>query len=126
MARLHRDGNREQVWRRHLEQQHSSGLTARACCRANALRESAFFFWKKEVAKRDRESTARPNPTSAFVPIVAPINRLSSRAARVKIGEETSEQLDFRPAKLFVWEHVRLVRLPEVPENKLRNACRVE
>ena len=27
---------------------------------------------------------------------------------RVKIGEETSEQLDYRPAKLFVWEHVRL------------------
>ena len=29
-------------------------------------------------------------------------------APRVKIGEETSEQLDYRPAKLFVWEHVRL------------------
>jgi transposase len=27
---------------------------------------------------------------------------------RVKIGEETSEQLDYRPAKLFVWQHVRL------------------
>jgi len=27
---------------------------------------------------------------------------------RVKIGEETSEQLDYQPAKLFVWEHVRL------------------
>ena len=29
-------------------------------------------------------------------------------AARVKIGEEASEQLDYRPAKLFVWQHVRL------------------
>jgi transposase len=27
---------------------------------------------------------------------------------RIKIGEETSEQLDYQPAKLFVWEHVRL------------------
>jgi transposase len=27
---------------------------------------------------------------------------------RTKIGEETSEQLDYRPAKLFVVEHVRL------------------
>jgi transposase len=27
---------------------------------------------------------------------------------RIKIGEETSEQLDYRPAKLFVWKHVRL------------------
>jgi transposase len=30
------------------------------------------------------------------------------RSPRVNIGEETSEQLDYRPAKLFVWEHVRL------------------
>jgi len=30
------------------------------------------------------------------------------QSLRVKIGEETSEQLDYRPAKLFVWEHVRL------------------
>jgi transposase len=27
---------------------------------------------------------------------------------RVPIGEQTSEQLDYRPAKLFVWQHVRL------------------
>jgi transposase len=27
---------------------------------------------------------------------------------RVKIGQDTSEQLDYQPAKLFVWEHVRL------------------
>ena len=27
---------------------------------------------------------------------------------RVRIGEEISEQLDYRPARLFVWEHVRL------------------
>ena len=30
------------------------------------------------------------------------------RSPHVNIGEEASEQLDFRPAKLFVWEHVRL------------------
>jgi len=30
------------------------------------------------------------------------------QSPRVKIGEETSEQLDYRPAKLFVWQHVRL------------------
>jgi transposase len=30
------------------------------------------------------------------------------QSPRLKIGEETSEQLDYRPAKLFVWQHVRL------------------
>jgi transposase len=28
--------------------------------------------------------------------------------SRIPIGEETSEQLDYQPAKLFVWQHVRL------------------
>jgi transposase len=27
---------------------------------------------------------------------------------RIRIGEEISEQLDYQPAKLFVWEHVRM------------------
>jgi transposase len=30
------------------------------------------------------------------------------RTPRIQIGAETSEQLDYQPAKLFVWEHVRL------------------
>ena len=68
MARLHRDLKREQIWRRHLEQQRSSGVTARAYCRANALHESAFFFWKKEIAKRDSEPTSRTTDASPAVP----------------------------------------------------------
>jgi transposase len=32
----------------------------------------------------------------------------SCHEPRVVIGETTSEQLDYRPAKLFVWQHVRL------------------
>lgn len=74
MARLQRDLNREQIWRRHLEQQQSGGHTVRAYCRANTLRETAFHYWKKEIAKRDRVATSSaatlPAPsTPAFVPI---------------------------------------------------------
>jgi len=70
MARLQRDLNREQFWRRHLDQQHSGGLTVRAYCRANALRETAFFYWKKEIAKRNREATSSAPPSApAFVPV---------------------------------------------------------
>ena len=72
MARLQRDLKREQIWRRHLEQHISSGLTARAYCRTNELRETSFFYWKKEIAKRDRESAsvaATAAPAPAFVPV---------------------------------------------------------
>ena len=42
---------------------------------------------------------------------------------RVPIGEEVSEQLDYRPAKLFVWQHVRLkYACPAC----LANACATE
>jgi hypothetical protein len=73
MARGQRDLKLEHFWRRHLEQQRSSGLTARAFCREHGLRETSFFFWKKEIAKRDRESAfASPSPVSpvpGFVPV---------------------------------------------------------
>jgi len=70
MARLQRDLNREQIWRRHLDRQQSSGLTVRAYCRANTLRETSFFYWKKEIAKRDREATPSATPSApAFVPV---------------------------------------------------------
>ena len=74
MARLQRDLKRELIWRRHLEQQRSSGVTVRAYCLANTLRETSFFFWKKEIARRDREAASSPAASAAplapaFVPV---------------------------------------------------------
>ena len=74
MARLQRDLKRELIWRRHLEQQRSSGVTVRAYCLANTLRETSFFYWKKEIARRDREAassaaTSAAPPAPAFVPV---------------------------------------------------------
>src|SRR6185312_17382084 len=68
MSRPQRDANRERLWRRHLKQQQSSGLTVRAFCSLRQLKETSFFFWKKEIAKRDRE--AAPTPDFVSVAIV--------------------------------------------------------
>lgn len=71
MSRPQRDANRERLWRRHLKQQQSSGLTVRAFCSLHQLKETSFFFWKKEIAKRDREAaTAAPTPAFMSVSIV--------------------------------------------------------
>ena len=69
MARQQRDLKRERTWRRHLEQHRVSGLTIRAFCAESSLRETSFYFWRQELAKRDRESSAQPNPAPAFVPV---------------------------------------------------------
>jgi hypothetical protein len=90
MARQQRDLKREQIWRRHLDEQQSSGVTARDYCRAHALRESAFFYWKKEIAKRDREAAAVPAPTSvapqpSFVPVAVIDGPATGRDAPIDI-----------------------------------------
>ncbi|HET9831226.1 MAG TPA: hypothetical protein VFP91_05945 [Vicinamibacterales bacterium] len=66
MARLKRDLKRERTWRRHLERQRASGQTIRAYCRAHQLHETSFYFWRAEVARRDRDTIP---PAPAFVPV---------------------------------------------------------
>ena len=69
MARQHRDLNRERMWRKHIDSQRSSGQTVRAYCLSHQLRETGFFFWRQEIASRDRESAAAARSTPAFVPV---------------------------------------------------------
>ncbi len=68
MGRRERDPERERHWRRHLEQQRTSGLTARAYCRAHGLAETAFHYWQRTIAERDRQGR-RSAATPAFVPV---------------------------------------------------------
>jgi hypothetical protein len=58
----------EQTWRQHLRRQQASGQTARAYCRDHDLAETAFHYWRRTIAERDRE-VRRPDPTPAFVPV---------------------------------------------------------
>lgn len=60
-----RDVTKEQYWREQLAGQPGSGLSVRAYCRRHRLRESAFYFWRKELARRG--VSVEPGPT--FVPV---------------------------------------------------------
>jgi hypothetical protein len=71
-----RDPQREQTWRRHLRRQRASGLTVRDYCVRHQLRETAFYFWRREIAARDDERHATSaadisatHPEPAFVPV---------------------------------------------------------
>ncbi len=44
---------RELFWRGKLAEFVASGLSVRAFCRGEALAESAFYFWRREIAGRD-------------------------------------------------------------------------
>ncbi|MFO0806395.1 MAG: hypothetical protein U0791_25100 [Gemmataceae bacterium] len=69
MAKHHRDLKRERTWRRHIADQPASGQTIRAYCETHRLRETSFYFWRTEIAKRDREAAADTKAAPAFVPV---------------------------------------------------------
>jgi hypothetical protein len=44
----------ERRWRDRFHEFEQSGLSVRRFCRAEAVREHTFFYWRRELAKRDR------------------------------------------------------------------------
>ena len=55
-----RDLKRERFWRAALRRRQKSGLTVREFCRGEQLPETSYYFWRREIARRDRE----PGPRS--------------------------------------------------------------
>lgn len=67
-----RDGRREARWRRLIDEQKRSGLSIRAFCRGRKLAESAFYFWRRELQRRqDRLEHHSPTELSASGAFVA-------------------------------------------------------
>ena len=64
-----RDPQRERLWRQHLARQTGSGLTVREFCASYDLSESAFYFWRRTIAARDRAGRKSPERQPAFVPV---------------------------------------------------------
>ena len=89
MARWQRDLKRERTWRRHIAAQPASGQTIRAYCETHRLRETSFYFWRSEIARRDRDAAAGLKATPAFVPVAvidAPTRRESPIDIRLAGG----------------------------------------
>jgi hypothetical protein len=68
-----RDRRREAEWRRAVREQKRSGLTIRDFCRRGKLRETAFYFWRGELQRRQAEQEqhrpARSPAAPAFVAV---------------------------------------------------------
>lgn len=59
-----RDLTKEAAWRRRLDRHADSGQSIRAWCRRHRVKEAAFHWWRRELARRDTEAQA-----SSFVPV---------------------------------------------------------
>jgi hypothetical protein len=52
-----RDPARENFWRRTIRRQQQSGLTIRAFCQREGLKDWSLRWWRQELARRDRQPT---------------------------------------------------------------------
>jgi hypothetical protein len=66
-----RDPLWEKFWRRAIRQQQRSGLTVRAFCLRERLKEGAFRWWRQALAHRDREMAATTQAERDGKPIEA-------------------------------------------------------
>lgn len=62
-----RDPAREQSWRQSIRRFTASGQSVRAFCSAHRLKATAFYFWRREIQRRDgrlpagrQRATAQP------------------------------------------------------------------
>jgi hypothetical protein len=74
-GRRRRDPKKEAFWREALARQRHSGLGVPAFCEAEGLKATAFYFWRREIGRRDarRPRSARGvrEPGPAFVELRA-------------------------------------------------------
>jgi hypothetical protein len=81
-----RDPLREKFWRRTIRQQQHRGLTVRAFCLCEGLKDGAFRWWRQSLAHRDRDSSAATSadrdgePTEA-IPAFLPVRLVDLEAA---------------------------------------------
>jgi transposase len=86
-----RDPAREKFWRWTIREQQRSGLAVRAFCLREGLKDWTFRWWRQELARRDRQTSAASRgvhegePTEAtpiFLPVrVADLEAISPRQA---------------------------------------------
>src|SRR5262249_50762635 len=86
-----RDPFREKFWRRTIRQQQRSGLTIRAFCLREGLKDGAFRWWRQALARRDREASATTRadrggePTEA-APAFVPVRLVDPAAASPQVA----------------------------------------
>ena len=88
----HRDPARERSWRKILRQFAASGQSIRGFCAARQLKETAFYFWRAEIQRRDSRTLARrpckaaAQPAFAEVVVQPPIVPPAQQSLRLRLG----------------------------------------
>jgi transposase-like protein len=73
------DPQREREWQAAVRRWQRSGQSVREYCRAQGLKESAFYFWRRELARRGRQAAGNGPRVKArsVTPGLPPAQRVS-------------------------------------------------
>jgi hypothetical protein len=81
------DPERRRHWEEVMRRWREGGQTVRAFCHAENLRESAFYFWRRELTQR-RRRTSKPAAGANNVPSFLPVHLLKPSATEAAHGVE--------------------------------------
>lgn len=95
MTRLgDRSSEKEAFWKLAVDEWKTAGTTIREFCRSNGLKESAFYFWRRELAKR--AGLPALSPTEG--PVTEAEGRRTTRARKNSDTSRASES----PTAMFL------------------------
>jgi transposase len=87
---------RRQQWQMVIQRWQSSGQSVRAFCRQEGLKESAFFFWRRELALHREDAASPPSLSQASKRKTSPPAETVSPAAHflpVQVVTERDSQI---------------------------------
>ena len=87
MARGQRDPELERQWRERIACWQASGLTVREFCRRHGLLETSFYYWKRELRKRDTAASiaTKSSPAKKSPPTFLPLTVLPTPTLSVEV-----------------------------------------
>ena len=110
------DPQRQRHWEELMRRWREGGQAVRAFCRAEGVRESAFYFWRRELARRGRPGPGGDVQAQASPALAAAGRRKSSRPAPgpvfLPVQVVESRQTEAVRGVEIVLEQGRRVRVP--------------
>lgn len=83
--KMRRDGTKERQWRIRIDRQRRGGGTIAAFCREIGVSQASFYFWRREILRRDAErGNGRRNITPDYQtkdripPTLAPVQLIDA------------------------------------------------
>jgi transposase-like protein len=114
-GRKRRDRTRERFWREVVRRQKRSGLSISAFCQQDELAESAFYFWRRELLRREAESSGPVGPA-----------RHDSAASATNPSRRRSSSLVPPPRRMERSRRPRFARLCVTPSELPSRSAAIE